>query len=67
MTLEQIEDARVAAAFDGPSTEAERLRVRCSGPIGTLNLMINYDYTATEMLPYARELLKLLKRLERAE
>lgn len=65
--VEKIEDAEADAAFDGSSTEAERLHFRCGDQIHSLQQRILYGGTADEMLPFARRLATLLERLREAE
>ncbi len=67
MTLEQIEDAEAAAAFDRATSEADRLHFRCGDQIHNLQQRILYGGTAEEMLPVARKLVTLLERLREAE
>lgn len=65
--VEKIEDAEAAAAFDRATSEADRLHFRCGDQIHNLQQRILYGGTAEEMLPFARKLVKLLKRLREAE
>jgi len=57
-----LEDAKAARAFDGPSTELERLRFRAGGLAFDLHDAGEGD--ADEMIAKAERLLELLRRIK---
>jgi hypothetical protein len=59
----ELDDVRAAAAFDGPSTELERLRFRAGGLAYDLYAMGEGDPDA--MIAQAERLIALLRRIKR--